>query len=248
VSPPRAPAVCLALAALLVGCQGATALRRSERIVRRGFDTEERGGWVIFTGPGSLLLAGANLAVGSFVPLGPPVEPEQKWFRTYSGPMLPTAQVAVLCGRDRATSVERLRRPEGEWIPGRHEPWHFPRCIEVLPGLYELEVGYFRRDSDDGSERAVTLQAESTEPSLALWQAEAGGLYELFAELGARAPAAGGAPRRTIPRSRSLGTSWWELETSAWSARIERLPSWDAAPPELLAVRREWESYERDRE
>jgi len=223
-------------------------MRRSERIVHEGFDTDERGAWVVVTGPGSLLLAGANLAIGSFVPLGPPLEPEQKWFRSYSGPMLPTTEVAVLCGRDRATSVEQLRRPEGEWIGARHAPWHFPRCIEVLPGHYELEVSYFRRDTDDASDRSVTLQAESTEPSLVEWDAEAGGLYELFAELGARAPAAGGAPRRTIPRSRSLGTSWWELETSSWSARIARLPSWDAAPPEILEARRAWEEYERDRD
>jgi hypothetical protein len=248
VPAPRAAAVLLALAASLLACQAPNALRRSERIVRQGFDTEERGGWVVFTAPGSLLLAGANLAVGSFVPLGPPPEPEQKWFRTYSGPMLPTAQVAVLCARDRATSVERLRRPDGPWVAGRHAAWHFPLCIEVLPGRYELEVGYFRRDTDEGGERLVTLQAESTEPSLVLWDAQAGGLYELFAVLGSRAPAAGGAPRRSIPRSRSLGTSWWELETSAWSARIEALPSWDAAPPAVLEARREWEQYERDRE
>jgi len=247
VSPPPAHAVCLALAGLLVACQAPTAMRRSERIVHQGFDTDERGAWVVVTGPGSLLLAGANLAVGSFVPLGPPLEPDQKWFRSYSGPMLPRAQVAVLCGRDHATSVERIRRPEGGWIAARHEAWHFPLCIEVLPGHYELEVAYFRRDSDDASDRSVTLQAESTEPSVVEWEAEAGGLYELFAELGPRSPAAGGAPRRTIPRSRSLGTSWWELETSAWSARIARLPSWEAAPPEILEARGAWEQYEHDR-
>ena len=248
MSLPSAFAVCLALAGLLVGCQAPAAMRRSERIVHQGFDTDERGGWVVLTGPGSLLLAGANLLVGSFVPLGPPLEPDQKWFRSYSGPMLATTEVAVLCGRDRATSIERLRRPGGEWIGARHAPWHFPRCIEVLPGRYELEVSYFRRDTDDASDRAVTLQAESTEPSVVEWQADAGGLYELFAVLGARTPSAGGAPRRTIPRSRSLGTSWWELETSDWSARIERLPSWDAAPPDVVTARRAWQDYERDRD
>ena len=233
---------------MLLGCQAPTAMRRSERIVRQGFDADERGAWVIVTAPASLLLAGGNLAIGSFVPLGSPLEPEGKWFRSYAGPMLPTGEVAVLCGRDRATSVDRLRRPGGEWIAARHAPWHFPRCIEVLPGTYELEVSYFRRDSDDASDRAVTLQAESTEPSTVEWQAEAGGLYEIWAALGPRAPAAGAAPRRFIPRSRSLGTSWWELETSVWNARITRLPSWEAAPSEILAARQAWEAYERDRD
>jgi hypothetical protein len=248
VSATRAPAGCLALASLLVaGCQLPNALRRSERMVGAGFDTERHGAWVVVTAPASLLLAGGNALVGSFVPLGPPPEPEAKWFRSYAGPMLPREQVAVLCHRDRATFVERIRRPGGEWIAGRHAPWHFPLCLEVLPGRYELEVHYFRRDTDDASERLVTLQAESTEPSLVEWQADAGGLYEVFAALGPRSPAAGPAPRRHIPRSRSLGTSWWELETSSWSARIARLDSWDEAPPAVPAARGAWEEYERER-
>jgi len=216
-------------------------------MLRDGFDADERGGWVVLTAPGSLLLAGGNVLVGSFVPLGPPPEPEAKWFRSYAGPMLERERVAVACHRERATSVDRIRRPGGEWVAARHAPWHFPRCLEVLPGRYELEVHYFRRDADDASERFVTLQAESTEPSLVEWRAEAGGIYEVFAALGPRAPAAGPAPRRHIPRSRSLGTSWWELETSAWSARIARLASWDAAP-EIQAARRAWEDYERERD
>jgi hypothetical protein len=249
VSVTRAPTGCLALASLLVaGCQLPNALRRSERLIDAGFDAERHGAWVVVTAPASLLLAGGNALVGGFVPLGPPPEPEAKWFRSYAGPMLPREQVAVLCHRERATIVERIRRPGGEWIAGRHAPWHFPLCLEVLPGRYELEVHYFRRDTDDASERLVTLQAESTEPSLVEWQAEAGGLYEVWAALGPRAPAAGPAPRRHIPRSRSLGTSWWELETSSWSARITRLASWDEAPPAVPAARSAWQEYERERE
>jgi hypothetical protein len=213
-----------------------------------GFDAEAHGRWVVLTAPASLLLAGGNALVGSIVPLGPPLEPEEKWFRSYAGPMLPRESVAVVCHRDRSTSVDRLRRPGGEWIAARHEPWHFPRCIEVLPGRYELEVRYFRRETDDDPERSVTLQAESTEPSLVEWEAQAGGIYELWAVLGARAPAAGPAPRRHIPRSRALGTTWWELETSAWRARIGRLASWQAAAPAVLDARRAWEEYERARD
>ncbi len=247
---PRSPARALAIASclLLAGCQLPHALRRSERMLRDGFDADERGGWVVLTAPASLLLAGGNALVGGFVPFGPPPEPESKWFRSYAGAMLPRDQVAVVCHRERATSVERIRRPEGEWVAGRHAPWHFPLCLEVLPGRYELEVHYFRRDTNDASARFVTLQAESTEPSVVEWRAEAGGIYEVFAALGPRAPAAGPAPRRHIPSSRSLGTSWWELETSAWSARIARLASWEAAAPEVQAARSAWEAYERERD
>jgi hypothetical protein len=243
----RALAIASLFLFLLAGCQLPNALRRSERMLREGFDAEERGGWVLLTAPASLLAAGGNALVGGFVRLGPPPEPEVKWFRSYAGPMLGRDRVAVLCHRARATSVDRVRRPEGEWVAARHEPWHFPLCLEVLPGRYELEVQYFRRDTDDASERFVTFQAESTEPSVVEWRAEAGGIYEVFAVLGPRAPAAGPAPRRHVPRSRSLGTSWWELETSSWSARIARLASWEAAAPAVQAARGAWESYERDR-
>jgi len=237
----------LASLVLLAGCQLPNALSRSRRIVRDGFDADEHGRWVAFTGPASLLVAGGNALLGSVVRLGPPPEPESKWFRSYTGPMLPREEVAVACHRERATSVDRIRRPDGDWVSARYQPWHFPRCLEVLPGVYELEVQYFRRDIDEASERLVSLQAESTEPSVVEWRAEAGALYEISASLGPRAPAAGPAPRRHIPRSRSLGTSWWELETSPWSARIARVASWDAADPAVVEARRLWEEYERDR-
>jgi hypothetical protein len=237
----------LAASCLAIACQLPAALRRSERIVASGFDREEHGAWVVLTAPAALVLAGGNALVGGFVRIGPPPEPEVKWFRGYAGPMLARERIAVACHRDRATTVERIRRSGGEWAAARHESWHFPRCLEALPGRYELEVHYFRRDTDEASERLVTLQAESTEPSYVEWLAEAGGIYEVGAALGPRAPAAGPAPRRHIPRSRALGTSWWELETSAWSARIGRLASWEAAPPGVLAARDAWQAYERER-
>ena len=34
----------------------------------------------------------------------------------------------------------------------RHQRWHFPRCIEVLPGRYELEVHYFVRRTENSLE------------------------------------------------------------------------------------------------
>ena len=248
---PGRPAAALralvAVALLLGGCAFPEAVRRSGRLLDDGFDREEHGGWVVLTAPASVLLAGGNLLVGGFVPLGQPLEPEDKWFRTYDGPMLPLEQVAVLCHRNDATRVDRLRRPGGAWVEARHRAWHFPRCIEVLPGRYELEVGYFHRATDSGDEKLVTLQAESTEPSLVEWDAEAGALYELWAVVGPSAPAAGPAPRRTIPSSRALGTSWWDLETSPWQARIGRVASWEAADPRHAAARRAWEEYERAR-
>jgi hypothetical protein len=229
----------------LAACALPEAARRSERMLDDGFDREAHGGWVVLTAPASVLLAGGNLLVGSVVPLGPPLEPDQKWFRSYTGGMLPREQVAVVCHRARATNVERLRRPGGPWVAARYEPWHFPRCLEVLPGRYELEVSYFHRASTDDDEELVTLQAESTEPSQVEWEAEAGVLYEIWAVVGPRAPATGPAPRRHVPRSRSLGTSWWDLESSAWQARIGRLPSWEAADPEVVAARNAWQEYER---
>jgi hypothetical protein len=237
----------LALALCLGGCAFSDAARRSERLLDDGFDREEHGGWVVLTGPGAVLLAGGNLLVGSFVPLGPPLEPDEKWFRTYDGPMLPLDRVAVLCHRNEATRIDRMRRPGGAWVAARHRAWHYPRCLEVLPGRYELEVGYFHRATDRGDEQLVTLQAESTEPSGVAWEAEAGALYELWVVVGPRAPASGPAPRRHVPRSRALGTSWWELETSAWQARIGRVASWDDADPAHAAARRAWEEYERAR-
>ncbi len=239
----------LALASLLllVACQLPNALGRSKRMIRDGFDADEHGRWVVLTAPASLLLAGGNALVGSVVRLGPPPEPGSKWFRSYAGPMLARTEVAVVCHRARATSVDRIRRPDGDWVAARYEPWHYPRCLEVLPGVYELEVQYFRRDTDEASERLVTLQAESTEPSIVEWRAEVGVLYEIWATLGSRGPAAGPAPRRHIPRTRSLGTSWWELETSPWNARIGRVASWDAADPGIVEGRRVWEEYERER-
>jgi hypothetical protein len=216
--------IALFASSLLSSCYLPAALSRSRRMVRDGFDVGRRGAWVLVTGPGSLLAAGG-----------------------YRGEILPVEAVAILCGRERATRIERIRRAGGSWVAARHEKWHVPRCIEVLPGRYELEVHYFLRETEGGRERVVTRQAESTEPSLVEWNADAGGLYLLSAALGPPAPASGTPPRRHIPRSRSLGTSWWELETSEWTARIERLPSWESVDEPLREHRRVWIEYERRR-
>ena len=233
----------LALSVGLSGCYVSSAAQRSRRIVADGFDVESRGAWVAFTGPGSLLVAGGTMLVGPFF-LGPS-EPRIKWFRSYPGKMLPVEQVAILCHGDRATWIHAMR-PMGSdlWTRARHEKWHFPRCIEVLPGSYELEVHYFLRDSEDDVERAVTRQAESTQPSSARWEAEAGGLYRLTARVGDPVPSQGPVPRRHIPRSRSLGTTWWDLQESEWTVWIERLPSWEAWDEPVREHRQAWMDYE----
>ena len=65
---------CVSVAAI-AGCYAQSAMRRSDRIVRGGFDFDAHGPWVLVTAPGSLLLAGGNLAVGSLIPLGGGVDP-----------------------------------------------------------------------------------------------------------------------------------------------------------------------------
>lgn len=239
----------LALAlACLFACYASSAARRSERIVAKGFNFEDRGPWLLVTGPGSLVLAGANMLVGSVLPIGggvDPREPEAKWFHSYDGAMRPGKQVAIVCNRERSTIVTGIREvPGGAWRDARHEKWHFPVCIEALPGSYELEVHYFVRDHLADSDESVTRQAESTAPSVVRWSAEAGAVYVLTAYLGDAQPSSAMPPQRHIPRSRALGTTWWELEEADWYARIERQGSWDALEGPVVEQRRAWVSYE----
>jgi|ETNmetMinimDraft_30_1059905.scaffolds.fasta_scaffold10070_1 hypothetical protein len=239
-----APLLACVVVVSLTGCYAKSAARRSDRIVRDGFDFDMHGPWVMVTAPGSLLLAGGNLAVGSFVPLGggvDPREPEGKWFAAYEGGMRPAEEVGILCHRERATWITGIRPAGGgEWLKARHEKWHFPVCIEALPGRYELEVQYFSRQHDDDRDKSVSLQAESTEPSLVVWRARAGAVDLLGVRVGARQPARDRAPQRHIPRSRSLGTTWWELEESDWVAQIEPVSDWASLDGPLREQRAAW--------
>jgi len=237
--------------AVIAGCYAKSAVRRSDRIVRGGFDFDAHGPWVLVTAPGSLLLAGGNLAVGSLVPLGggvDPREPENKWFIAYEGDMRSAEDVGILCHRDRATWVTGIRPASGgEWRKARHEKWHFPVCIEALPGRYELEVHYFARQHDDDREQSVSRQAESTEPSLVVWDARAGIVDLLSVRVGTRQPARGRAPQRHIPRSRALGTTWWELEESEWVAQIEPIADWSTLDGPVRAQRAAWVRWQEKR-
>ena len=67
----------------------------------------------------------------------------------------------------------------------------------------------------------------------------------------ARGPTAEGAlaagglpPQRHIPRSRSLGTTWWELQESDFSIRVEHVASWDGIGGPTHEQRRQWDRYE----
>jgi hypothetical protein len=136
-------AASLALAASgALGCYAKSAARHSERIVRQGFDFDDHGPWILLFGPLSLVVAGIDLAIGSVAPIHggvDPREPEEKWFHAYAGPMRDPEQVAILCHESRATWVTGIRDTDGgEWRAARDEKWHFPVCIEVLPGRFDL--------------------------------------------------------------------------------------------------------------
>lgn len=245
-------AVLVAVAgACLTGCYTTSALRQSERVLRRGFDFDALGPWVLISGPGSMLVAGGVLAVGSVMPLGDgvdPREPPNKWFHDYGGAMRSPSEVAVLCHQSNATWVTGMRR-EGTkaWGVARHEKWHFPVCIEALPGRYELEVHYYAREHEDDQELSVSRQAESTHPSVIVWDAQPGQIDALVAEISAAEPAPGTPPQRHIPRSRALGTTWWELQESSWVVRIDVVGTWGSADARFAEQRAAWVDWQQRR-
>jgi hypothetical protein len=243
----------LLLCSGLAACYVPSAMRRSARIVAEGWDTDERGAMVALTGPGSLLHATGDFALNAFVPihydgyfLVDRREPAETWFRRYGGTMMPMEEVAVLCHRERSTVVRALRGiGEARWREARHERWHYPRCIEVLPGSYQLVVFYLSRETVGGRRDMTTRHVESIEPSTLRWDAAAGGVYALSPVLGDASPASGPLPRSRLSRRSDLGTSWFELEVSEWHAQVERLPSPQALEEPVLEYREAWARYER---
>ena len=246
----------LLVCAGLAGCYAPSAGRRSAKILAQGWDPDERGALMIVTGPVSVVHATADFAVHALVPLDydgyflvDRREPDTQWFRRYSGPMRPLGQVAILCHVERATFVEAIRDDASpEWREARDESWQFPKCIEVLPGSYEVAVSYLIRRTEDARDKNSTTHVESTEPSSVRWNAEAGGVYSLRGVMGVAQPAPGPGPRSRISKSQSLGTSWLTLEVSDWYAEIERVPSVQALGEPVLEHRAEWERYERVRQ
>jgi hypothetical protein len=235
----------------LAGCYTKRATRAANKTVERGFDFDSHGPWILVTAPGSLLLAGGQVAVGSVIPFGKgvdPREPEIKWYHAYPGEMRSGEEVGILCHVDLAAWVTGIRPASGgAWRTARHEKWHFPACLEALPGRYEIEVNYFDRDHEDDREESVSRQAESTEPTYAIWEARAGQIDRLEVHIGAREPAQGQPPQRHIPRSRALGTTWWELNESEWFVRVVPEGQWQAQEGPLVKQRAAWAAWETKR-
>ncbi len=247
-APARAGLLLLAALLALPGCYASAASRQSKRMVESGFDVDDFGPWVFVSGPASLLLAGGNMVLGSMIPMREgvhPLEPDTKWFHAYGGKMKPVSEVAILCHRQRATWVTGIRRTAGEeWQNARAEKWHFPVCIEALPGRYEVEVHYFSRETEKDDQESVSRQAESTEPSVAFWEADAGQVYLLSVEFGDPEPARNAPPQRHIPRSRDIGTTWWGLEESDWYVRVDRVADVASVEGQMLEHRKAWQRYE----
>lgn len=245
------------LCASLAGCYVPSAARRSGRIIQNGWDHKNWGTYVVLTGPGMSLLAVGDFAVHAFIPLHydgyflvDRREPAQKWFRFYTGPMQPMDKVAILCNRERATTVSTIRTETQERATyARHQKWHYPQCIEVLPGTYELKVDFYSRETFRREFAFATYSTESTSPASVTWEAKAGGVYELSAVLGDVTPAPGMAYsgttiKRLTRTATKLGTSEFTVDEGHWLALIEKLPSIDAIEAPVIEHREAWKRYE----
>jgi len=247
----------LLLCSFLAGCYAPSAARRSWGILARGWDHERWGPYVALTGPGMSLLAVGDLAVHALVPLHydgyfliDRNEPQQKWFRFYTGPMQPVADVAILCNRERATTVSTIRTEEQERTTyARHQKWHFPQCIEVLPGSYELKVDFYSRETFRRDLSVATYSTESTSPATVTWAPLAGDVYQLTAVLGDAAPTPGmgfsGTTIKRLTRSKTqLGASEFTLDEGHWIAIIEKVPSIESIDAPVIEHREAWKRYE----
>jgi len=250
-------AVALLLCVALAGCYVPSAARRSARLVKQGWDRDTWGNYVVFTGPGMSILAIGDFAAHAFVPfqydgyfLVDRREPSQKWFRFYTGPVQPLDRVAILCNRERATTVTTIRTEDQERATyARHQKWHYPQCIEVLPGTYELTIDFYSRETFRKEYSVATYSTESTSPATVTWQAEAGGVYLLSAILGDVTPAPGTAYsgttlKRLTRTSTQLGTSEFTLDEGHWLAIVEKLESIDEIESPVLEHREAWRRYE----
>jgi len=249
--------VALLLCAVALGCYVPSAARRSARLVSDGWDTHRWGTYVVLTGPGMSLLAVGDFAVHAFVPLHydgyflvDRREPQQKWFRFYTGPMQPLADVAILCNRERATTVSTIRTADQERATfARHQKWHYPQCIEVLPGTYELKVDFYSRETFRRDFSVATYSTESTTPATVTWEAVAGGVYELTATLGDVTPSPGatysGTTVKRLTRSKTqLGSSEFTLDEGHWLAIVQRVPDFESLQTPVIEQREAWRRYE----
>jgi hypothetical protein len=235
------------LAAVLAGCALPDAARRSSDRFKEGWDVDSQGLGVLVTGPTATLWAAGELALYSVVPPEPTsAEPQVKWFRFYEGPMRSAGQVAILCHLDRATHIATIRRRQDPVpVEARHQPWHYPECIEALSGDYELTVSYYSRNTVEDGLSATTRTSESTTLSTTRWRAEPGAVYVLAAVVGKPAPAPGSGPGyRVRRRTRELWETQFKLEISHWKAAIVKLPDRAQLDRPIEAHREAWRHYE----
>jgi hypothetical protein len=250
-------AVTLLLCVALVGCYVPSAARRSARLLKHGWDRGAFGNYVVLTGPGMSVLAVGDFAAHAFVPfqydgyfLVDRREPQQKWFRFYTGPVQQIDRVAILCNRERATTVTTIRTEEQERATfARHQKWHYPQCIEALPGTYELKIDFYSRETFQKDYAVATYSTESTSPATITWEAEAGSIYLLSAVLGDVTPAPGVAYsgttlKRLTRTSTNLGSSEFTLDEGHWLAILEKVDSFDEIDSPVLEHREAWRRYE----
>jgi hypothetical protein len=245
----RVAGVACALLALSSGCYTPSAASRSARLLSNAWSVDRHGGWVALTGPGMTLATVPDFAVHALLPLDD-AEPPQKWFRFYDGPMLPLEQVAILCNRERSTAVTTIRTDAHERATyARHAKWHYPQCIEALPGSYELEIDFYSRESFRRDMTVATYSTESTTPASLTWSPAAGEVYELHAVLGGVTPSPGekyqGTTIKKLTRSKTnLGANEFTLDEGHWVAIVERVASLDAIAAPVVEQREAWRRYE----
>ena len=242
---------------MLSACYAPSAARHAEPVMREGWDLERHGGNVVWRGPASTKAGMGDFVVHAVVPPGGRTalgiaerEPQEKWFRAYGGPMRELDEVAILCHSERSTSVYSIRDLRDQTTyAARHQRWHYPRCIEVLPGVYRLEVNYYARGTVQVDRDLRTHTVESSRPSVTDWEAEAGSVYQLDAIIGAPQAAPGEVPGffNAAPRKQSPGTTTYDLQVSTWNVRIARVPSAEYIDEPVLEFREQWRNYETSR-
>jgi hypothetical protein len=252
----RGAIVACLLLAVFTGCYAPSAARRSGRLIADGWDSDRWGPWVALTGPGMTLYSIPDFGVHALIPihydgyfLGG-TEPTQKWFRFYDGPMLGLDEVAILCSRENSTTVTTIKTQAHERATyARHQKWHYPQCIEVLPGTYDLTVDFYSRESFRRDLVLATYSTESTNPATVTWNPVAGETYALSAVLGGVTPSPGekyqGTTIKKLTRSKTnLGANEFTLDEGHWVAIVEKIPSLDTIDAPVMEEREAWRRYE----
>ena len=245
------------LCAAQTACYLPSASRRAGRMIADGWNREERGALVAFTGPAMTVVAFGDFLVHFLIPLHydgyfltDRREPVHKWFKAYPGPQRSLEEVAVLCKTKRALHIASIQGPyDDQPKEARHEAWHFPECLEVLPAEYRLTVEYYARRHYDTNSHDSTFTTESTTPAVVDWVARAGTVYRMDALLGKVEPAPGterpGSTIKRVPKSKhKLGTSEFLLDVGTWYVLIEPVESWDDLDAPVLEYRARWARYE----